>query len=285
MFYDNNAGFEVFIGSACQPGHIIPLSRTRTHCIQCSENWRQYLIGIFVAAFIAGIVLVIFMLALNMTVAIGTLSGIFFYAHIVTVNADTYFLPFKSTNFVTVFISWLNLDIGFDVCFITYAETVVAHVSCAFLQLAFPVYVTCLVIIIIVASEYSQNFAKVIGKGNPVAVLATMILLSSAKLLNEILSSFSSLYWNPALGSHNVDVRVLGSVKTVIEEAFNSVGFKAFSYLLFLLIIVFFFPCMLFLCSCFLLAVAFTISRQQHINEVGEISEAAPLSGALSCSL
>jgi hypothetical protein len=57
------------------------------------------------------------MLALNVTVAVGTLNGIFFYAHIVAANAETYSFPFKSPNFITVFISWLNFDIGFDICF------------------------------------------------------------------------------------------------------------------------------------------------------------------------
>jgi hypothetical protein len=41
------------------------------------------------AAFIAGITLVMFLLALNMTVAVGTLNGIFFYVNIVAVNTDT----------------------------------------------------------------------------------------------------------------------------------------------------------------------------------------------------
>ena len=87
---------------------------------------------------------------------------------------------------------------------------------------------TCLVIIVIVASEYSSKFAKIIGKGNPVAVLATMILLSSAKFLNAVLPSFSLLYWKPDLGSRNVDVTVLGSIKTTIDEVTNSAGFKTF---------------------------------------------------------
>ena len=51
-----------------------------------------------------------------MTIAVGTLNGILFYANIVFASADTY-LPFSTPNFVTVLISWLNLDIGFDVCF------------------------------------------------------------------------------------------------------------------------------------------------------------------------
>ena len=58
------------------------------------------------------------MLALNMTVAVGTLNGIIFYVNIVAAKADTYFLPFSTPVLVTVFISWLNLDIGFDVCFV-----------------------------------------------------------------------------------------------------------------------------------------------------------------------
>ena len=46
------------------------------------------------------------------------------------------------------------------------------------------------------ASECSSKFAKIIiGKGNPVAVLATMILISCAKLFKAILTSFSLLYW------------------------------------------------------------------------------------------
>ena len=51
-------------------------------------------------------------------------------------------------------------------------------------------------------SEYSPKFAEIIGKGNPVAVLSTMTLLSYAKCLNAILASFSLLYWQPGYGSH-----------------------------------------------------------------------------------
>ena len=67
-----------------------------------------------------------------------------------------------------------------------------------------------------------------------------MILLSSAKFLNAVLPSLSSLYWKPALGSHNVDVTVLGTIKTVIEETSNNptLTFKTISYLLFILVLI-----------------------------------------------
>ena len=43
----------------------------------------------------------------------------------------------------------------------------------------------------IVVSEYSPRFAKLIGKRNPVATLATLILLSYTKLLSTCLLVFS----------------------------------------------------------------------------------------------
>ena len=94
----------------------------------------------------------------------------------------------------------------------------------------FPAYVVILVIIVVVASEYSPRFAKIIGNGNPVAVLATMILLSYAKLLNAILASFSMFYWKPAYGSSNLDITVVGNINEMIEELNNTTKFKVLSY-------------------------------------------------------
>ena len=78
-----------------------------------------------------------------------------------------------------MFVAWLNLDIGIDVCFFdgldAYTKT--------WLQLAFPVYIISLVIIIVIVSEYSPRFAKFIGERDPIATLATLILLSYARLL------------------------------------------------------------------------------------------------------
>ena len=89
VFIDNSALFEVFVSSVCRPGFGLSLGNPR--CIPCTDHWHRNLIGIVIVAFIAGIVLVIFMLALNMTVAVGTLNGILFYAHIAAANVDTYF--------------------------------------------------------------------------------------------------------------------------------------------------------------------------------------------------
>ena len=129
-------------------------------------------------------------------------------------------------------ISWLNLNVGFDICFIDTEFN--AAVYKALIQLAFPAYVIVLVIIVMVASECSSKFAKVIGKGNPIAVLATMVLLSYSKFFNAIADSVSLLYLQPAYGSRNVDVSRLGNVLADIEGANNSAKLKAISYFLFI---------------------------------------------------
>ena len=85
----------------------------------------------------------IVLLFLNMTVAVGLINGFIFYANIVSANSAVYFPSSESSQrFPTVFVAWLNLDIGIDVCFINGLDAY----SKTWLQLAFPVYVIALVI-------------------------------------------------------------------------------------------------------------------------------------------
>ena len=251
VFMDNSAAYEVFISVICRPGTSLSLGSP--HCIPCSKYWHRNLIGIVIAAFIAGIALVIFMLVLNMTVAVGTLNGILFYADIVSANAVTYFLPFTTPNFVTVFVSWLNLDIGFDACFYVGNYFFVndgfrvdpSHIYKALIKLTFPTYVIFLVIIVIVASECSSKFAKIIGKGNPVAVLATMILVSYARFLNVILTSFTLLYLRPAYGSCHADV-AKANILMAVGTANAITHFKAITYFLLIISILILFLCVIY---------------------------------------
>ena len=238
VFIDNSAAYEIYIIPSCRPGLSHSLGSSR--CIQCSKNWLQDQMGIVVAAFVTGIALVIFMLALNMTIAVGTFNGILFYANIVAAYSDTYFLPFTAPNFVTLFISWLNLEIGFDVCFFTnterstFSDVAQPIVYQALLQLTFPVYVIFLVIIVIVAGECSSKFAKIVGKGNPIAVLATLILVSYTKLFNVLLASGFLLYLQPAHGSRNVNVTRLDVFTQFIEQS-NDSDLKVTAYFLLVL--------------------------------------------------
>ena len=134
----------------------------------------------------AGIVLVALLLMLNLTVATGTINGIIFYANVINANTSTFF-PFTEPNIITVFVSWLNLEFGFDTCFFkgmdVYWKTL--------LQLAFPMYVIVLVVMVIFISERSTKFSRLIGRKNPVAILATLVLLSYTRLIQTIIAGLA----------------------------------------------------------------------------------------------
>ena len=174
----------------CQPG--LSLSLGSSHCLSCPTYWPGLLMGINMAAILAGVGLVIFLLLLNMTVAVGSLNALIFYANIVAASSSV-LLPFSKQSFITVFISWLNLEIGIDTCYFrgmnAYTKT--------WLQLAFPIYVIVIVVMVIIVSHYSSKFAQFIANKNPVATLATLILLSYTKLLNTTIAalSFGVLYY------------------------------------------------------------------------------------------
>ena len=201
----------------CLPGYSLSLGSS--DCIKCPQHWYGQLIGIIIAAFFAGIMLVFLLLWLNLTVAVGTLNSIIFYANIINANRITYF---GQSHFFLIpsFLSWLNLDIGFNVCFFEgmdiYAKT--------WIQVAFPAYMIFLVIMIILFSSLSSKFSNLIGKRNPVATLATLILLSYTKLLQTVITSFSfvtikypngttDLLWLPnanmAYADHKVKLTIL----------------------------------------------------------------------------
>ena len=154
------------------------LSIGTSHCIQCPRYWPLLTAIIVITNALAGILFVALVLFLNLTVAVGTLNGVIFYANIVAANTNSVFPP-------NVIIAWLNLEPGINTCFFnsmtTYWKT--------WLQLAFPTYLIFLVALIISISERSKKFSMLIGKKDPVATLATLILFSYAKLLHTIIAS------------------------------------------------------------------------------------------------
>ena len=176
----------------CQEGLTLSLGSSR--CMECPDYWPANLIAVIIGALFTGVVLVGLLLVTNLTVAAGTLNGVIFYANVLSTNQNL-FMPFQNPNFHSVFIAWLNLDLGFDVCFVkgmdTYDKT--------WLQIAFPVYLILVVITIMIVSKYSVRFSRVISPKNPVATLATLILLSYTKLLdNSIIATlYASLSYIP----------------------------------------------------------------------------------------
>lgn len=244
----------------CKHNHSLSLGSNR--CIQCPNSWPILCVAILLAAIVSGIVVVGLILMLNLTVAVGTLNGIIFYANIMAANGAI-FLP-SAPNFATIFIAWLNLDIGFDTCFFkgmdSYWKT--------WLQFAFPAYVIFLVFVIICICEYSTRFAQFLGKKNPVATLATLILLSYTKVLQTIITALSVTTLNYPDGTYKIVWLPDASVNY----------FQGKHILLFIAA-----TCILLIGSVSLhrhsvfLAMAATLSRHVDI-QVGQTPETAPFS-------
>ena len=154
-----------------------------SRCIECSDSYHILLLIAFAAA---GIVLVLFIKVLDVTVSKGTINGLIFYANIIWTNQSVLFPPQNQANsllqFLKVFIAWLNLDLGIETCFIQHLDGYWK----TWLQFAFPAYVWLIAGLIILVSHYSTKATKIFGN-NSMPVLATLFLLSYAKLLRTIL--------------------------------------------------------------------------------------------------
>ena len=163
----------------CQPGLSLALGSAQ--CLKCSNKYLALLIPFA----LAGVVLVLFIKLLDLTVSRGLINGLIFYANIIKQN-EHIFLPQGSTNPLTLYISWLNLDLGIKTCFFS---GLTAYGK-AWLQFVFPFYIWAIAGLIIVSARYSIRVARITGY-NSVPVLATLFLLSYAKLLRTIITVMS----------------------------------------------------------------------------------------------
>ena len=170
--------------SSCKTG--LSLSLGTSSCLLCPKDWPKLFIAISLGAIASGIALVVIILILNLTTAVGTLNGLIFYANIIASNNIT-FNHMSKPNVFSVFIAWLNLDLGLDTCFYNGLDSYTK----VWLQLIFPTYLIAVLFMVVLMSKYSSRFAKLIGKRNPIATLATIILLSYMKLLRNIKDIFS----------------------------------------------------------------------------------------------
>ena len=163
----------------CQSHFSIMLGSNR--CGTCS-NWYLFLLPVFA---IAGIVLVAVLMILNLSLSVGTINGLLFYANMVKLN-EAFFFPNASIPVVSQFISWLNLDLGIEVCLFDgldgYWNT--------WLQFVFPAYLFLLMGGIIVGCRYSVWLCRLCGS-NAVPALATLFLMSYTKLLLTVTNALS----------------------------------------------------------------------------------------------
>ena len=179
----------------CSEGRSLMLGSNQ--CGQCTNNY----LALIIPFALAGIALVAFVIALNLTVSVGTINGLIFYANVVKIYEPIFFSE-GPIPFLSLFISWLNLDLGIETCFIDGMD------SCTktWLQFIFPGYVWFLLILIIILSRYSSKVVRLVGR-QAIPVLATMILLSYTKLIRTV---FLVLRYTdvPCSGKNNVTFKL-----------------------------------------------------------------------------
>ena len=115
----------------CQDG--LSLALGSNNCIQCRHFQYLALMVLFAAA---GFGLVALLMILNLTVSIGAINGLIFYASIVKISESTgIFFPKGPIPVLTQFIAWLNLDLGIETCFYpdmtAYAKVWLQHSLCS----------------------------------------------------------------------------------------------------------------------------------------------------------
>ena len=136
----------------CQPGLSLALGTSR--CLRCSN----YYLALLLVFAVKGFALVVFLFAFRLTLATGTINGLIFYANIIH-NSRTLFFPNGNTNILTLFIAWLNMDLGYETCFYNGMDTY----AMTWLQFAFPLYVWVLCGFIVFVSSKSYRVSRILG--------------------------------------------------------------------------------------------------------------------------
>ena len=158
---------------ACQQGLSLMLGSNK--CGQCSNKY----ISLILPFIVAGIISIAFLLVSNMTVSVGSINGLLFYANVMKLNESVNGI--SSIPVLSQFIAWLNLDLGIETCFFNGLDGYWK----AWLQYCFSF---ALITLLILCCKLSTKLSHYLGR-NVVAVLSTLIFMAHSKLLLAIRNS------------------------------------------------------------------------------------------------
>ena len=161
---------------SCREGYSLLMGSNK--CGHCHNN---YMMIAWIALFaVMGVLLVVLLIALNLTVSVGTLNGLLFYANIVKLY-EPVFSRKGALPVLSQVISWINLDFGFEICFYSGMDSYAKQ----WLQFAFPLYLWIIIIIIIQLCRRYGKISRLMGS-HAVPVLSTLTFLSYTKLVRTI---------------------------------------------------------------------------------------------------
>ena len=161
---------------SCREGYSLLMGSN-----ECGHCHNDYMMIAWIALFaVMGVLLVVLLIALNLTVSVGTLNGLLFYANIVKLY-EPVFSRKGALPVLSQVISWINLDFGFEICFYNGMDSYAKQ----WLQFAFPLYLWIIIIIIIQLCRRYGKISRLMGS-HAVPVLSTLFLLSYTKLVRTI---------------------------------------------------------------------------------------------------
>ena len=152
------------------------------NCMKCSDSY----LGLVPLYMLAVILLIFFLTAFNVTITNGYLNCFIFYANFIYINRNEFFSAFSKYEVTRLMITWLNLDLGIEVCLFN-GMTMIQK---TWLQLGYVFYMLTLHIIIIFLCRRSTRCTRLFGE-NVHKVLSTLILLSFVKTGRIVLSTCS----------------------------------------------------------------------------------------------
>jgi len=152
-------------------------------CKQCSNAWLATLLlyGLL------GILLLLLIYQLQLTVTIGAINGLIFFCNCMSINEELFFnTKLSNFSFLRAFISFINLELGFEICFYDGMSQVLK----TGLQFVFPMYLGLMIMAIVFLTKY---YNMTTFSHSALSILATLIILSYLKLLRTVIEIISFL--------------------------------------------------------------------------------------------
>lgn len=176
---------EGVICGKCQEGYSVVFGSSE--CKKCSNEW---LLTIVLYA-VSGPLVLLILYGLNLTLTTGTINGIIFFGQAANFNILPFLCYFPSSlhgsGFISVFLSLLNFNLGFPLCFFD-GMTEVHKIG---LSLVFPIYLFAIICVIVVASRYSTWLSNRTSNRS-IQVFATVVHISIAGFIVTLMDVFTT---------------------------------------------------------------------------------------------
>ena len=160
----------------CIPGYSTVFGTNR--CLKCSNAY----LALIIVFIVAGIILVLAISLLKITITNGFLNGILFYCNVISLYTRI-FAPVGSTYISFIVISFLNINLGVEVCFYDGMNALAR----AGLQLLFPAYLFLLMggIAVLAQSQYRCSKCFSSSRFNANEMFGTLLVLCYTSILES----------------------------------------------------------------------------------------------------